>query len=146
MDFRFKKIPCKHIYFIVTQVGQNDELLDYFKSDRKISKNAYKILDEQLHSRLKARMEKPTKEAKDIDLKDDTDCVICFTEMDKETEALEDCGTCKKYFHAQCISAWKSHNPTCPLCRGDLSKSGTSDDPLGRLIGVKIWSFFRIIF
>ena len=91
MDFRFKKIPCKHIYFIVTQVGQNEQLLDYFKSDRKISKNAYKLLDQQLFQRLKARLEKPSKQAKDIDLKDDTDCVICFTEMEKETEALEDC-------------------------------------------------------
>lgn len=85
MDYRFKKIPCKHIYFIVTQVGQNDELLDYFKSDRKISKNAYKLLDEQLRNRLKSRLEKPSKESKDIDLKDDTDCVICFSEMDKES-------------------------------------------------------------
>jgi hypothetical protein len=48
MDFRFQKIPCKHIYFIVTQVGKNDELLNFFKNDRKISKNAYKILDQQL--------------------------------------------------------------------------------------------------
>ena len=83
MDFRFKKSPCKHIYFIVTQVGQNDELLDYFKKDLRISKNAYTILDEQLYDRLKARIDQPTKDAKDIDLKDDTDCVICFTEMDK---------------------------------------------------------------
>jgi hypothetical protein len=29
-----------------------------------------------------------SKDAKDIDLKDDTDCVICFSEMLKETEAL----------------------------------------------------------
>lgn len=50
------KSACKHIYFIVTQVGQNDELLDYFKKDRKISKNAYKLLDEQLASRLKSRL------------------------------------------------------------------------------------------
>lgn len=63
----------------MTQVGQNDELLDYFKNDRKISKNAYKILDNQLATRLKSRMEKPSKESKDIDLKDDTDCVICFS-------------------------------------------------------------------
>lgn len=141
MDFRFKKIPCKHIYFIITQVGQNDELLDYFKSgDRKISKNAYKILDQQLTKRLKSRMEKPstTKDAKDIDLKDDIDCVICFSEMVKETEPLEDCSTCKKYFHYQCIVAWKTHNPSCPLCRGALANAGTADDPLGKLTGIKI--------
>lgn len=37
------------------------------------------MLDEQLTSRLKSRLEKPSKDSKDIDLKDDTDCVICFT-------------------------------------------------------------------
>ena len=83
MDFRLKQKPCKHIYFIVTQVGQNEELLDYFRDKKTISKNAYKLLDSQLYNRLKSRMEE--KDAKDIDLKDDTNCVICFTEMEKET-------------------------------------------------------------
>ena len=76
-----KKKPCKHIYFIVTQVAQNEELLDYFKYDTKISSNAYKILDGQLSKRLKARLQGDSKDKKDIDLKDDTDCTICFTEM-----------------------------------------------------------------
>jgi len=52
-----KKKPCKHIFFIVTQVAQNDEILDYFKSSTStMSKNAYKVLDEQLTNRLKSRM------------------------------------------------------------------------------------------
>jgi len=83
-----KKKPCKHIYFIVTQVAQNDEILNYFQgSSSKISKAAYGVLDQQLTERLKSRMkaEKDAKDPKDIDLKDDTDCTICFTEMDKET-------------------------------------------------------------
>lgn len=84
MDFRIRKVVCKHIYFVVTQVGQNDELVEYFRKDRSISKNAFKILDEQLYTRLKARLEVPKKDAKDIDLKDCTDCVICFSEMDKD--------------------------------------------------------------
>lgn len=49
-----------------------------------MSKTAYKVLDEQLTSRLKSRMSGEKKEAKEIDLKDDTDCTICFTEMDKD--------------------------------------------------------------
>lgn len=28
------------------------------------------------------------KDIKEIDLKDDTDCTICFTEMDKDTDDL----------------------------------------------------------
>ena len=66
-------------------MGQNEELLDYFRDKKTISKNAYKILDDQLHSRLKSRMEKAESSSKDIDLKDDTDCVICFSEMEKDT-------------------------------------------------------------
>lgn len=81
-----KKKPCKHIFFIVTQVAQNEEILDYFRSTTAtISKAAYKILDQQLTERLKSRLQgKDKKDSKDIDLKDDTDCTICFTEMDKE--------------------------------------------------------------
>lgn len=132
-----KKKPCKHIFFIVTQVAQNDKLLDYFpNSTAKISKAAYQVLDQQLTDRLRSRMNATGKDAKDIDLKDDTDCTICFTEMDKENEKLEDCSTCKKYFHVVCLEAWKNHNPTCPLCRGNLS--GCGNDPLGKLAGIKI--------
>lgn len=134
-----KKKPCKHIFFIVTQVAQNEELLDYFRSTvAKISKAAYEVLDKQLTERLKSRLNSSSgKDVKDIDLKDDTDCTICFTEMDKENEKLEDCGTCKKYFHVICLDAWKNHNPTCPLCRSTLSH-GSHNDPLGKLNKIKI--------
>lgn len=53
-----KKKPCKHIYFIVTQVAQNPEILDYFNNTLKISKTAFKILDDQLTQRLHSRMNK----------------------------------------------------------------------------------------
>ena len=64
--------------------------MDYFNNSAKISKTAYKILDDQLANRLRSRMQKKdeSKEKQDIDLKDDTDCTICFTEMNKDTEAL----------------------------------------------------------
>lgn len=61
--------------------------------------------------------------------------------MDKETEGLEDCSTCKKYFHSQCILAWKAHNPSCPLCRGSLvggAGGGDVNDPLGMVVGIKL--------
>jgi len=73
----------------VTQVAQNEEILDYFRSSStKISKAAYEVLDKQLTERLRTRLQGNKKDAKDIDLKDDTDCTICFTEMDKEHEDL----------------------------------------------------------
>ncbi len=58
--------------------------------------------------------------------------------MDKETETLDGCPTCKKYFHFECISAWKKHNPTCPLCRGPFVVAGNPTDPLGKLKNIQI--------
>ena len=94
------------------------------------------VLDDQLLKRLKSRLDSSKKDPKDIDLKDDTDCTICFTDMDKETEALEDCGQCKKYFHHMCITAWKNHNPTCPLCRAPFSGGGK--DALAKVGAIRI--------
>lgn len=142
MDFRMKKKPCKHIYFIVTQVAQNDEILNYFRgSTNTISKAAFQVLDEQLTSRLKARLQGEKKDKGDIDLKDDTDCTICFTEMEKETEDLTDCGTCKKYFHDQCLTAWKARNPTCPLCRSPFAlklADSAPGDAMSKLVRLNV--------
>jgi hypothetical protein len=60
-----KKKPCKHIFFIVTQVAQNDEILDYIKSSSvTISKSAYGVLDTQLTDRLRSRMDGAKKDSK----------------------------------------------------------------------------------
>lgn len=140
MDFRIRKNICKHVYFIVTQVGQNDDLLNCFKSgQRTISKTAFKLLDENLTERLRARLEKPTKDTKDIDLKDDPTCIVCFLDMDKDTEKLEDCGSCKRYFHSECIAAWKGHSPSCPFCRGSLDiVAGGGEGALGKLTNIRL--------
>lgn len=54
--------------------------MDYFRNSNSISKAAYKVLDEQLQKRLKSRLQAMKEsDKKDIDLKDDTDCVICFS-------------------------------------------------------------------
>lgn len=87
IDYRMKRKPCKHIYFIVTQVAQNINILDYFRNNIKISEKAYRELDFQLMDRLKSRLsgESSKKDPSEIDLKDDKDCTVCFTEMDKLT-------------------------------------------------------------
>jgi hypothetical protein len=58
--------------------------------------------------------------------------------MNKESEVLENCSTCKKYFHVECIAAWKEHNPSCPLCRGALANEKGDNDPLGKLTDIKL--------
>ena len=42
-------------------------------------------------------------------------------DMDKDTEQLDDCNACKRFFHAECITAWKKQSNDCPLCRRPLS-------------------------
>jgi hypothetical protein len=50
-------------------------------------------------------------------------CMICLSDMDKKTERLWTCTTCKKAFHNECTGLWvkscHQHNetPTCPNCR-----------------------------
>lgn len=125
---------------MVTQVAQNEELLTKYQTSKtKLPKTVYDELDQQLQERLKARLNLPKTDNKEIDLKDDTDCVICYCEMEKDTEDLSNCGTCKKYFHEACLSAWKRHNPTCPLCRGSLTVGGIADETaLGRIQKISI--------
>lgn len=118
VDFRFTKRPCKHLYFIVTQVAQAERLLECFEGSIDLSSETYAALDEQLVRRLRARMQEGQR---GVELKDDTSCVICFCEMETH-DPLEDCPSCKKYFHSQCLAMWKKHNNSCPLCRAAFAQ------------------------
>ena len=60
-------------------------------------------------------------------------------DMDKDTEKLDDCGTCKRFFHAECITAWKQQSNDCPLCRSPLTSVAAGTGALGRLQEIKLW-------
>ena len=46
--------------------------------DLKISKNAYKDIDNHLYKILKDRLEKPKVDKEEINLRDDPRCMICY--------------------------------------------------------------------
>lgn len=57
------------------------------------------------------------------------DCPVCFENMvDADETRPQDvtsfCESCGNNFHKVCVQNWTAAhgNPTCPLCRGDLSK------------------------
>lgn len=116
LDFRLRKKTCKHLYFIITQVAQNDELTKRINTNPKISQNAYNLLDMQLTQRLRSRIqqhaEKKNQEGKtelNITFGEDDTCAICFDELKKEDLAQCALG-CKKYFHETCMQRWLAKN------------------------------------
>ena len=140
-DYRSKRQPCKHIFFIITQIAQNESILQDFTEQGSITESCFDELNECLLRRLRARIEgvkQVVQEGKEIDLKDDKDCVICFTEMDQKEEQLDSCETCKKYFHLQCLKSWRSHNNSCPLCRSEFETIKVEVDPLEKFEELRI--------
>jgi len=61
------------------------------------------------------------------------ECAICY--MDIEQAVALPCaktGSCKSYFHLDCIRPWLEKNPSCPLCRcdcKDLVQSNEDEPP-----------------
>ena len=59
-------------------------------------------------------------------------------DMDKDTEKLDDCGTCKRFFHTECTTAWKQQSNDYPLCRHPLTSVAAGTGALGRLQEIKL--------
>lgn len=93
-DHVYRRVTCKHAFFVVQQVADCDAAA----AD---SQAMYGELDAALSSRLQGKQR-------------GGECPICFEEV---TEGSS-CCTCKHTFHHACIRQWTADNPTCPLCRG----------------------------
>lgn len=142
-DFTGRGRICKHLYFIVGRIGQNEDLIYQLEEDIEkgnrgsiLSEDELKILSDNLSERLIQRItqinKKPNNEIVNT-LNDD--CSICF-------ESLKNCSisqcvlVCKNYFHEECIDTWLNINTTCPLCRGKWTlklENNTEYDPLDKL-------------
>jgi len=46
----------------------------------------------------------------------ETECCICL----EKNEAPWTTAQCAHSFHATCMSEWRKHNPSCPICRSSL--------------------------
>eukprot|EP00270_Netrium_digitus_P002275 TRINITY_DN1255_c0_g1_i1.p1 TRINITY_DN1255_c0_g1~~TRINITY_DN1255_c0_g1_i1.p1 ORF type:complete len:500 (-),score=110.97 TRINITY_DN1255_c0_g1_i1:180-1679(-) len=58
---------------------------------------------------------------------DDNECCICL--MTYEEGALLRKLPCRHHFHTSCIDRWLKTKPTCPLCKSNITKSGTGESP-----------------
>lgn len=121
-DCKSRNRVCKHIYFIIYRIAQNEDL--FKKLDADLSTNMFvdgDALTTSLKSRLESRLQSESKK-EDNDTKDpppktfEDPCCICFDHIEQGDEE-EECHTCKKAFHEACIRVWRRRNPTCPLCR-----------------------------
>lgn len=122
---------CKHIYFIVGRIAQDEETLQ--RMNNNLGSNIYEIcptLNEKLNDRL---FSTEVVSKKQTIAPRYTTCTICFEDMENvealakevrvESEALatfgcvECCGICRNGYHTECIKIWTQKNTTCPCCR-----------------------------
>ena len=55
------------------------------------------------------------------DFKTHTECAICFCEFGEDDEVSPlPCNT-NHYFHTECIQTWIKENPSCPMCRAEIT-------------------------
>lgn len=62
---------------------------------------------------------------------EEKDCPICFCEMEI-IEKIDNCMSCGKYFHQQCLTVYKTAAKACPLCRNEFS-SGKASESLEKI-------------
>lgn len=153
-DFTNRKNICKHLYFIFSQVAQYQEgdlILANIESSGgqetnniKLNDTVFTGLSNKLTARLKKRMEvmQPT-ENPTIIPEDDSECVICFEQIEKDDKLFQCVKQCKKFCHDACIQIWLARGQnTCPYCRTviDDKKETAKYDPLDKFIGLKLSS------
>lgn len=145
-DCVFRHKVCKHIYFIVTRVGQYESLLGEMDSDTVQQGILTYELDTKLINRIfRDRASKPSSNNDEEGEKQQFEdaCGICF-EDDFGSVAVVICPACEKPFHQACMEMWWARRrATCPLCRGSfpaprglLSRRrgrGNNDDCLAKL-------------
>lgn len=156
-DFATRRRVCKHLYFIISRIAQNNAIANQLEAnDGQRASSQYpflgdahmKTLTDNLLLRLRSRIqsipdEKPVNKKVKIE---DVDCPICYEEIDTSKEKISQCEKqCKKYFHQECLLLWLDTNLSCPMCRVAMLKkefdpnyagivnSSSSDDPMSLL-------------
>lgn len=143
-DFTGRGRICKHIYFIIGRIGQNEnmiyeleEAIENGERGSALTKEEFNTLHNNLHDRLTQRINQLSKTSnpKLINTLED-DCSICFESL-KEYPVLQCEKSCKNHFHEDCITTWLNKNTTCPFCREpwQIKRKPSEDefDPLNKL-------------
>lgn len=152
-DFKKRGNICKHLYFIIGRIAQNEDLAYDLEKEIEesgrgsiLTDDELKIVSDNLISRLTKRINETDNKSKDngnIDINClEDDCSICFESL-KDGVVIQCCeggtNTCKNYFHKVCIGEWLGDHNTCPLCRRAWKIKHEIDyDPFDRLDTKKI--------
>jgi hypothetical protein len=124
MDYSLRSKNCKHIYFIVAKVIDDQEILRLLEEDPKV--NIFELI-ENIDAKIDVAYNKRkiilTEDVSECDLKSNT-CCVCFDDY-VENDSLTKCKICTNHFHAECIKIWMKSKESCPLCRSHL---GTIDN------------------
>jgi hypothetical protein len=145
-DFINRQKTCKHLYFILSRIAQNELIIKLIETNEKkynfcypLGENMFTVLTTSLTQRLKARFKQIEKEnnkdgksffqklfGKNTQNKTfipDQECSICY-EIINQNDNISQCEKqCKQYFHKECILLWLDTSQTCPLCRIKTCKS-----------------------
>lgn len=114
MDFKQRRIPCKHIFFSLFRVGRLNPQ-QWLLCPTSIP---------QWGSSFDIETEEDCKKRKLIE-KADEECAICYELFaDKPKEPFTYCESCGHRFHSQCMSIWLRQSPgkNCPLCRASVKQ------------------------
>jgi len=135
-DFINRQKSCKHLYFIISRIAQNESIIKLIEMNEKKYKSCYPLgetnfntLSTCLKQRLKARFneneneKKQTKQIIPMSFIPDQECPICYEIMDKNDNITQCEKQCKQYFHKECILLWLDTSSSCPLCRIKINKS-----------------------
>lgn len=113
MDFTIRHKVCKHLYFILGRIINNN-----------IS-NSVKNIDDilvmynDLSDNLKLKLSNHVVTTENnIKYDKNETCCICFEEFGDEN-VIQCEAQCKNIFHRDCINLWLSNNSSCPLCRSN---------------------------
>jgi len=119
MDYKTRRMLCKHIYFIIGRIGQMTlpkiRQLFLHKNTKKGLQKILGVVNEKLtaivHQWLKG---------------DDTGtCCICLETNKKEDHCIK-CLQCENVFHNTCIFSWLGQEgittANCPLCRASMER------------------------
>lgn len=55
------------------------------------------------------------------DFKAHKDCAICFCEFGSDDQVSPLPCNSNHYFHSECIQTWIKENPSCPMCREEIT-------------------------
>lgn len=131
-DFTRRKKLCKHLYFILSRVLQQTDLIQKINGYTNtnifsINENLSTVIESTLfkNNENTEHTEHEEHENKNSEIPENDICSICFDEFGKE-ECLK-CCICRNYFHKQCIKRWNKNKNTCPLCRSTVN-TWSSDD------------------